>query len=339
MNLSSDMQTAFSEHIREKEVKLDTDLTVQVPTTGFGLRHVTPYLTPRIPRYRCSPPASGRRTSRTTSTCRRSSSRASRPSAPSTTVTIGTRLGPTAGTARARPPPPPPPHPAPPSLGRPHLPPPAALGALARQRDGARPVHAGRQDEEARPDGVDVPGVPPPRLQRPGRLHLLRHPAAPQPPRRGAQAVSRLDRRPRRVHRRRLHLRLHRRPAPASPGAHSPLPPPPARQVRDVALRRQVQDFDEGAGGEGGGAHRHVHVQRQLHRQGAADQGADDRREDHPGGEGLDARDGRRGPQARDRGAPNPTAQIHLGAPASRSSSHAPAASSPTPRRRRSCAS
>ena len=35
MNLSSDMQTAFSEHIREKEVKLDTDLTVQVLTTGF----------------------------------------------------------------------------------------------------------------------------------------------------------------------------------------------------------------------------------------------------------------------------------------------------------------
>ena len=35
MNLSSDMQTAFSEHIREKELKLDTDLTVQVLTTGF----------------------------------------------------------------------------------------------------------------------------------------------------------------------------------------------------------------------------------------------------------------------------------------------------------------
>ena len=34
MNLSSDMQTAFSEHIREKEVKLDTDLTVQVLTTA-----------------------------------------------------------------------------------------------------------------------------------------------------------------------------------------------------------------------------------------------------------------------------------------------------------------
>ena len=60
--------------------------------------------------------------------------------------------------------------------------------------------------------------------------------------------------------------------------------------------------------------------------------GADDRREDHPGGEGLDARDGRRGPQARDRGAPNPTAQPHTGAPAARSSSHAPASSSsPTP--------
>jgi len=35
MNLSSDMQTAFSEHMNEKEVKLSTDLTVQVLTTGF----------------------------------------------------------------------------------------------------------------------------------------------------------------------------------------------------------------------------------------------------------------------------------------------------------------
>lgn len=35
MNLSSDMQTAFSEHLNEQSVKLDTDLTVQVLTTGF----------------------------------------------------------------------------------------------------------------------------------------------------------------------------------------------------------------------------------------------------------------------------------------------------------------
>ena len=35
MNLSSDMQTAFVEHLREKEVQLETDLSVQVLTTGF----------------------------------------------------------------------------------------------------------------------------------------------------------------------------------------------------------------------------------------------------------------------------------------------------------------
>jgi len=35
MNLSSDMQSAFLEHLREKEVKLETDLSVQVLTTGF----------------------------------------------------------------------------------------------------------------------------------------------------------------------------------------------------------------------------------------------------------------------------------------------------------------
>ena len=35
MNLSSDIQSAFSDYITEKEVKLDTDLTVQVLTTGF----------------------------------------------------------------------------------------------------------------------------------------------------------------------------------------------------------------------------------------------------------------------------------------------------------------
>jgi len=35
MNLSSDMQSAFSDHLGEKEVKLETDLTVQVLTTGF----------------------------------------------------------------------------------------------------------------------------------------------------------------------------------------------------------------------------------------------------------------------------------------------------------------
>ena len=229
MNLSSDMQTAFSEHIREKEVKLDTDLTVQVLTRSYP--HHTPLLPLLTPHshHRCSPPASGRRTSRTTSTCRRSSSRASRPSAPSTTVTIGMRLSDPRRTAPA--------HrprrlllttPLLPPLCRPHLPPPAALGALARQRDGARPVHAGRQDEEARPDGVDVPGVPPPRLQRPGRLHLLRHPAAPQPPRRGAQAVSRARRRRlslrcrRRLHRLNRRPRLARRSPPSSPSARPP---------------------------------------------------------------------------------------------------------------------
>merc|ERR1711871_102695 len=35
MNLSSDMQTAFAEHLRDKEIKLETDLSVQVLTTGF----------------------------------------------------------------------------------------------------------------------------------------------------------------------------------------------------------------------------------------------------------------------------------------------------------------
>jgi cullin 1 len=35
MNLSSDMQNAFSEHLRETDKKLDTDLSVQVLTTGF----------------------------------------------------------------------------------------------------------------------------------------------------------------------------------------------------------------------------------------------------------------------------------------------------------------
>ena len=35
MNLSSDMQSAFTDHLNDKEVKLDTDLTVQVLTTGF----------------------------------------------------------------------------------------------------------------------------------------------------------------------------------------------------------------------------------------------------------------------------------------------------------------
>jgi len=35
MNLSSDMQSAFSEHLRDKEIKLETDLSVQVLTTGF----------------------------------------------------------------------------------------------------------------------------------------------------------------------------------------------------------------------------------------------------------------------------------------------------------------
>jgi len=35
MNLSSDMQSAFTDHLNDKEVKLDTDLSVQVLTTGF----------------------------------------------------------------------------------------------------------------------------------------------------------------------------------------------------------------------------------------------------------------------------------------------------------------
>jgi len=35
MNLSSDMQTAFIDHIRDKEIQLETDLSVQVLTTGF----------------------------------------------------------------------------------------------------------------------------------------------------------------------------------------------------------------------------------------------------------------------------------------------------------------
>jgi len=35
MNLSSDMQSAFAEHLRDKEISLDTDLSVQVLTTGF----------------------------------------------------------------------------------------------------------------------------------------------------------------------------------------------------------------------------------------------------------------------------------------------------------------
>ena len=35
MNLSSDMQTAFSEHLRENEINLSTDVSVQVLTTGF----------------------------------------------------------------------------------------------------------------------------------------------------------------------------------------------------------------------------------------------------------------------------------------------------------------
>jgi cullin 1 len=35
MNLSSDMQSAFSDHLREKEIRLETDLSVQVLTTGF----------------------------------------------------------------------------------------------------------------------------------------------------------------------------------------------------------------------------------------------------------------------------------------------------------------
>ena len=35
MNLSSDMQSAFSDYLRDKELKLETDLSVQVLTTGF----------------------------------------------------------------------------------------------------------------------------------------------------------------------------------------------------------------------------------------------------------------------------------------------------------------
>mmetsp|Transcript_22229 Transcript_22229/g.71840 ORF Transcript_22229/g.71840 Transcript_22229/m.71840 type:complete len:749 (-) Transcript_22229:395-2641(-) len=35
MNLSQDIQSAFSDHIKDKEIKLETDLTVQVLTTGF----------------------------------------------------------------------------------------------------------------------------------------------------------------------------------------------------------------------------------------------------------------------------------------------------------------
>jgi len=35
MNLSSDMGTAFAEHLRENDIKLDTDVSVQVLTTGF----------------------------------------------------------------------------------------------------------------------------------------------------------------------------------------------------------------------------------------------------------------------------------------------------------------
>jgi len=35
MNLSSDMQSAFADHLRDKEINLDTDLSVQVLTTGF----------------------------------------------------------------------------------------------------------------------------------------------------------------------------------------------------------------------------------------------------------------------------------------------------------------
>ncbi|KAL1524971.1 hypothetical protein AB1Y20_019847 [Prymnesium parvum] len=35
MNLSSDMGTAFAEHLRENNIKLETDVTVQVLTTGF----------------------------------------------------------------------------------------------------------------------------------------------------------------------------------------------------------------------------------------------------------------------------------------------------------------
>jgi len=35
MNLSSDMQTAFADDLRDKDIKLETDLSVQVLTTGF----------------------------------------------------------------------------------------------------------------------------------------------------------------------------------------------------------------------------------------------------------------------------------------------------------------
>jgi len=35
MNLSQDIQSAFAEHVKDKELELDTDLTVQVLTTGF----------------------------------------------------------------------------------------------------------------------------------------------------------------------------------------------------------------------------------------------------------------------------------------------------------------
>jgi len=35
MNLSSDMQSAFADHLRDKDIKLETDLSVQVLTTGF----------------------------------------------------------------------------------------------------------------------------------------------------------------------------------------------------------------------------------------------------------------------------------------------------------------
>ena len=61
MNLSSDMQTAFSEHIREKEVKLDTDLTVQVLTRSYPhhtplLPLLTPHVTTRS-RHRVAPTA------------------------------------------------------------------------------------------------------------------------------------------------------------------------------------------------------------------------------------------------------------------------------------------
>merc|ERR1719482_150754 len=35
MNLSSDLQTAFSDHLADKSIQLETDLSVQVLTTGF----------------------------------------------------------------------------------------------------------------------------------------------------------------------------------------------------------------------------------------------------------------------------------------------------------------